>query len=222
MGGTVSQPLGLALLLGKIVAVGRNFRAHAHEMGAAVPSEPLLFLKPSTACTQEPDSLVLPDWSSDVHHEVELVVRVGKTLRDATPSECVDAIESLGVALDLTARDHQSQAKKEGKPWAVSKGFDASAPISMLFSAVPLEVLKERSIRLRVNGELRQEGKIGDMIFDVPTLLAAASRRFSLEAGDLLLCGTPQGVGPLRAGDEIAAELEGVAELLCNVQRSYI
>lgn len=197
-----------ALPVGKVVAVGRNFVDHAKEMGhAARDAEPLLFLKPASALRPDGGAIVLPRHSKKVHHEVELVVRIGRELRAGDEAEAAAAIDAIAVGLDLTARDLQEAAKQRGDPWAVAKGFDDSAPLSRL---VPLDdplQLRALELSLTVNGELRQRGTTRDLVTPVVPLVAFVSHRFRLEAGDLLFCGTPAGVGPLVVGDRARAEL---------------
>jgi 2-keto-4-pentenoate hydratase/2-oxohepta-3-ene-1,7-dioic acid hydratase in catechol pathway len=199
--------------VGTIVCVGRNFADHAREMGATPPAEPILFLKPATALLGPGAALRLPDWSQEVHHELELVVLLAAALRDAAPEEAARAIEAYGVGLDLTARDLQNQAKKAGHPWAVAKGWPGSAPVSVFRSAVKVGDPGTLAMRLAVNGETRQSDTTASMLRTVPQLLAYASSRFHLRRGDLLFTGTPAGVGLLRPGDRVEAEIERVGRL---------
>lgn len=204
---------GVERPVGKIVCVGRNYGAHAREMGVDRPPEPLLFLKPSTALLPGGGEVRLPSWSRDVHHEVELVVRIGTGARDldaAAAGRCVDAV---AVGIDLTARDVQARAKSEGAPWAVAKGFDGSAPVGPFAAAGSLAPLADGQLRLWVDGRLRQEGRLSGMIWSVPELIAFISTRFTLEPGDLVFAGTPEGVGPVRRGERVRAVLEGYSEV---------
>jgi len=210
-------PGGRELPLGKIVAVGRNYADHAREMGAVPPGEPLLFLKPSTALLPGGGRIELPAWSREVHHEVELVVRVGARLKDASSVEAGRAVDAMAVGLDLTARDVQSRAKERGEPWTIAKGFDGSAPLSSFLAVRSPEDLLDLRLTLHVNGDQRQCGNTSHMIHAVPDLLAFASSRFTLEAGDLLFTGTPAGVGPVRRGDELVARLGRLVELEVHI-----
>lgn len=194
--------------VGKIVCVGRNYAAHAAELGNERPAEPLLFLKPPTALLAGGGIVTLPAWSAEVHYEVELVVRIGAdgggaNLAAAAAGKAVDA---YAVGIDFTARDVQAAAKKKGHPWAVAKGWDGSAPISELVPLDLVDRLKDVSITLDVNGDRRQDGRTRDMLWSVVELLQYVSSRFSLEPGDLVFTGTPAGVGPVNSGDRIAAE----------------
>lgn len=209
---------GLTLPVGKIVAVGLNYQAHAREMGAGVPGEPVLFFKPPTALLQGGGQVRLPSWSRQVHHEVEMVVRVGMRPSGGPAGTCV--LDGFGVGLDLTARDVQRKAKKTGGPWAVAKGFDGSAPLSGL---LPLEgdgVRQgpgDRLLVLDVNGVRRQESRLSRMVHGVPALLGFIPSRFTLEPGDLIFTGSPAGVGPLAPGDHVEARLEPGPSLVLDV-----
>jgi 2-keto-4-pentenoate hydratase/2-oxohepta-3-ene-1,7-dioic acid hydratase in catechol pathway len=191
----------------KIVCVGRNYPAHAREMGNTVTAEPMLFLKPPSALIGPGEAIVLPRVSRQVEHEAEIGVVVGVRLRGATTAEAVRGIGGYVCANDVTARDLQ---KTDGQ-WGRAKGFDTFCPVGAeVVSGVgwrDLEVIG------RVNGELRQQGRAVDMHFNIPTLLAFISGVMTLEPGDLVLTGTPAGVGPLAAGDLVEVEIPGVGLL---------
>lgn len=195
----------------KIVCIGRNYAEHARELGNEVPSEPTLFLKPPSSLLGHGAAIVRPHAHSEVvHHEGELGVVVGRRLRNASLQEASDAIWGLVPANDVTARDLQ----RTDRTWARAKGFDTFCPVGpavrLAAAALPIEDLR---IRVLVNGQLRQDGSCSDMIFPVASCLAFASRVFTLEPGDLLLTGTPEGVGPLVAGDTVSVEIEGLGRL---------
>ena len=202
---------------GKVLCIGRNYARHAAEMKAAVPSVPVVFLKPSTALVRPPGAIVLPDQSQNVHHEVELVAMIGHGGRDIATSDAIGHVAGYAVGLDMTARDIQSEAKKKGQPWSVAKGFDTFAPLGSFVSAREIENVQNLTLRLDVNGESRQLGHTADMIFDVATLVAWCSRVFTLEPGDLLFTGTPEGVGPVASGDALRASCSGMPALEMNV-----
>lgn len=188
----------------KVVCVGSNYAKHIKEMGSATPDEPVLFIKPESALCDIRQPLVLPQEFGSVHHEVELAILIGSTLRQATEEHVIKAIAGYGVALDLTLRDLQSKLKKAGQPWEKAKGFDNSCPISGFipvneFSGDP----QNSPIVLKINGEVRQQGSTSDMIHKIVPLIAYMSRFFTLRAGDVILTGTPEGVGPLTSGDEL-------------------
>lgn len=205
----------------RIYCVGRNFADHAREMGAAAPAskaergQPVFFLKPADAIVVGGADVPYPPGTSDLHHEVELVVAVGT---DAPPGvigieDAATLVFGYGVGLDLTRRDLQAAAKAKGMPWDTGKAFDHSAPVSELVPAAEVHQLEHRRLSLQVNGSVRQQASLQDLIWDVPDILHELSKLFSLRAGDLIMMGTPAGVGPVRPGDEFVASLEGVADL---------
>lgn len=195
------------LPVGKILCVGRNYAAHAAEMGAAPPASPLLFLKPATALVRAGAPIHYPHFTRELHHEVELVVRLGSPLSRATRTEAETAVDACAVGLDLTARDVQREAKEKGLPWTLAKGFDGAAPVSSWQPVGRVSELSALELRLLVNGETRQEGNTRAMLFPIAALLEYASQFFRLLPGDLFFTGTPEGVGPLQAGDRFRAEL---------------
>jgi 2-keto-4-pentenoate hydratase/2-oxohepta-3-ene-1,7-dioic acid hydratase in catechol pathway len=203
--------------VGTIVCVGRNYADHAREMGERAPDEPILFLKPPTALLSGEERLRLPRWSQDVHHELELVVLVGADLQDASEDQAEGAVEAYAVGLDLTARDVQARAKQAGHPWAVAKGWPGSAPVSSFRLRGEVGEATGLAMRLLVNDTIRQEDTTASMLWPVPRLLAYASSRFRLLPGDLLFTGTPSGVGPLRGGDRVRAEIERIGRLELSV-----
>lgn len=197
----------VTLPVGKILCVGRNYAAHAAEMNAPPPGEPMLFLKPSTALLPGGGEVSLPTWSEEVHHEVEMVVRIGRGGASLSEAEAAVAVDAVAVGLDLTARDVQARAKQAGHPWSVAKGFDGSAPISELHPVSDLAVLGDLELALDVNGVSRQRGRTSAMSWPVASLVRFASTRMRLEPGDLLFTGTPEGVGALADGDRLEARL---------------
>ncbi len=193
---------------GKIICVGRNYAAHARELGNDVPERPLLFFKPISALIRSGEAIELPVESSQVEHEAELGVIVGARLRHAGIDESQAAITGYCVANDVTARDLQ---KTDGQ-WARAKGFDTFCPVGGIVSADSVD-LDSLAVRCRVNGELRQDGKVSDMIFTVPWLISYISGIMTLMPGDLILTGTPEGVSRLNVGDEVAVEIPGVGSI---------
>ncbi len=204
----------------RIYCVGRNFADHAREMGAVVPAssddrgQPVFFLKPADAIVT--DGVVpYPPGTRDLHHEVELVVALGKDAQ-AGPIAREDAqclIFGYGIGLDLTRRDLQAAAKAKGLPWDTGKAFDHSAPVSELVRAADVGELPSRTLSLQVNGETRQRAPLSDLIWDVPDILHELSNLYSLRAGDLVLMGTPAGVAALQVGDAFVAALDDIIEL---------
>lgn len=205
---------------GKLVCIGRNYAKHAAELGNAVPSEPMIFLKPASSLVASGEDIIIPTRSSDVHHEVELVCLIGEAGKDIPESEALDHVAGYAVGLDMTARDIQQKAKDKGHPWSVAKGFDTFAPLGTFIPASDVADPQDLTIRLTVNGELRQEGHTSDMIFPVARLIAFCSTIFTLMPGDLLFTGTPEGVGPIEEGDWLEATIEGLPVLHAGVRRA--
>ena len=198
--------------VGRIFCVGRNYGDHAREMGHDPDLEPpFFFSKFASSLSLGPDH-ALPAFSEDVHHEVELVLALGSRLENATEADALGAVVAAGVALDLTARDRQAEAKAAGRPWLMAKGFDGAAPCGAL-KAGGVPPLSGR-ISLMVNGNLRQEGALDQMLWAPGPLLAKLSALFVLQPGDLIFTGTPAGVGPLRAGDRFEGRIDGLPPLL--------
>jgi 2-keto-4-pentenoate hydratase/2-oxohepta-3-ene-1,7-dioic acid hydratase in catechol pathway len=192
---------------GKIVCVGRNYAAHAKELGNAVPERPLLFFKPSSAIIAAGDAIVLPDASSRVEHEAEIAVVIGSTARQVSEAEAMRFVAGVTCANDVTARDLQ---KLDGQ-WARAKGFDTFCPVGQLVTDdINWDTLE---IIGRVNGDVRQHGHLRDMIFSIPYLVSYISQIMTLEPGDLILTGTPEGVGPLAPGDLVEVEIPGVVRI---------
>jgi 2-keto-4-pentenoate hydratase/2-oxohepta-3-ene-1,7-dioic acid hydratase in catechol pathway len=199
----------------KIICIGRNYGEHAKELNNAVPEKPILFMKPQTALLKENKPFYLPDWSSDMHYETEVVLRVckqGKYIEEKFAHKYVDEIH-LGI--DFTARDIQNQQKAKGLPWEIAKAFDNSAvlggnPDAKHDGAVLLDRLQQGvSFHLLLNGKEVQKGNTADMIFSVPQIIAYASQFFTLQVGDLIYTGTPAGVGAVKIGDRLEGFLEG-------------
>jgi len=184
-----------------IFCVGRNYAAHVREMGAspAADVEPVIFLKPATALLAPPGPIRLPPGAGEVHHEAELVVRVGYGTK----------VEAVALGLDLTDRTRQQQAKQAGLPWAAAKGFRGSAPLGPLVPAAEVGSLDALVFTLAVNGEVRQRGETRLFLHPVDVVLHHLDRWFGLAPGDLVFTGTPEGVGPVRAGDVLDLDLEG-------------
>ncbi|MCK4513306.1 fumarylacetoacetate hydrolase family protein [bacterium] len=195
------------LAVGKIVAAGSNYADHAKEMGTPRPKEPTLFLKPSTSILHVGEPIVFPEVGSMLHHEVELGLLIGRTCKNVSVERAHEHVLGYLLALDLTLRDLQQDAKKHGRPWATSKGFDCACPVSDVLPLSDMGLLGSLELTLSVNGENRQHGSTSDMIWSPPELVAVASRYFTLERGDILLTGTPAGVGPLERGDRVEAWL---------------
>ena len=197
----------------KIVCVGRNYAAHAKELGNDVPREPLIFLKPPSSIIRSGESIRLPTVSKQVEYEGEIGVVLGARLRKATAEQARGAVAGIVAANDVTARDLQ---KSDGQ-WTRAKGFDTFCALGEV-ADVP-EDLSSLTVTARVNGSVRQQGRASDMVFDVPTLLSFISGIMTLEAGDLVLTGTPDGVGTLAPGDVVEVEIAGVSRVSNPVTR---
>ena len=198
----------------RVFCIGRNYAEHAREMGASVDkSAPMFFCKPADAVVSDGADVPYPQATADLHHEVEMVVALGNGGSDLTPEQAGALVWGYGVGLDLTRRDLQAQAKAKGHPWDVAKAFDHSAPVSALRPASERTPDAATVLRLSVNGQLRQQTRLGEMVHSVPEIIAALSRLFALKPGDLIFTGTPAGVAALQRGDRFDAELEGMARL---------
>lgn len=198
----------------RIFCIGRNYAEHAREMGATVDKDtPLFFCKPADAVVTDGADVPYPQATSDLHHEVEMVVALGSGGRDVSVEQAAGLIWGYGVGLDLTRRDLQAVAKAKSHPWDVAKAFDHSAPVSALRPASQAKLDAGTPLTLSINGELRQQGRLGDMVHGVAEVIAILSTLFELKAGDLIFTGTPAGVSALHRGDRFHAELAGVATL---------
>ncbi|RMF16319.1 MAG: fumarylacetoacetate hydrolase family protein [Gammaproteobacteria bacterium] len=205
--------------ISKVVCVGRNYAAHARELGNAVPDQPIYFIKPASSVTWLEAGIDLPAGLGSVHHEAEIAVLIGETLSGASEEEAVGAIAGLGVGLDLTLRDVQGDLKAKGHPWERAKGMDGLCPLGPFASLAGREVdLGDLHIRFAINGQIRQQGSSAQMLFPIATLLADMSHLFTLYPGDVVLTGTPEGVGPLAAGDELELTLENWVTVRSSVR----
>ncbi|MCY4159907.1 MAG: fumarylacetoacetate hydrolase family protein [Bacteroidetes bacterium] len=206
------------LHIGKILCIGRNYAKHAAEMNSSIPKKPMIFLKPPTAIIREPESILLPRMSSDVHHEVELVAMIGQEGRNIPVKTALKHVAAYAIGLDMTARDLQLEAKKKGNPWSICKGFDTFAPLGNLIPAAEVGDPQALTLTLKVNGGVTQDGYTRDMIFSVAQLISYCSQIFTLERGDLLYTGTPEGVGPVGRGDILEAASNKLPPLLVTVR----
>ncbi|AOS96047.1 Ureidoglycolate lyase [Microbulbifer aggregans] len=196
------------LPLGKIVCVGRNYAAHAAELDNPIPEEPLLFIKPATAAVPMAEPIHLPAGRGSCHFEGELALLIGERLTSANPADIPGAIAGLGLALDLTLRDLQSKLKTDGHPWEKAKAFDGACPLSPFVKLDWLPDWDALTFTLWLNDEIRQRGKTAHMLTPILDLTAYISSYFTLEPGDVILTGTPAGVGELLHGDRLILQLE--------------
>jgi 2-keto-4-pentenoate hydratase/2-oxohepta-3-ene-1,7-dioic acid hydratase in catechol pathway len=201
---------GVEQQVSNIFCIGRNYAAHVAELGNQLEEEPLVFLKPTSSLTRSGRDIVLPAYSSDVHHECELVLLIGKGGSDIAVADALSHIAGVGIGLDLTARDVQSEAKQGGKPWTKAKGFRHAACVSDFVAASRLELAKPFHFSLQVNGATRQQGDTSLMLYPLAIIISYLSQTYGLTAGDLVYTGTPQGVAALHAGDVLHLQLDGV------------
>ncbi|NJC89088.1 MAG: fumarylacetoacetate hydrolase family protein [Desulfuromonas sp.] len=206
------------LAVGKIVCVARNYAEHARELGNPVPDKAVLFIKPASSLLADGGTVVIPAYSSDCHHEIELAVLIGRTGKSIAEADALSHVAGYAVALDLTLRDVQAELKTKGLPWEIAKAFDNSCPLSTFVPESQVPDPQKLKLCLRVNDEVRQDGTTADMLRPVARLISEASHYFTLEAGDILLTGTPSGVGPIRSGDRLEAVIEGVGRLAVAVE----
>jgi 2-keto-4-pentenoate hydratase/2-oxohepta-3-ene-1,7-dioic acid hydratase in catechol pathway len=201
----------------KVVAIGKNYAAHASEMGGEAPAEPLMFLEPNTAVVGPGDAILYPPQSELVSYEGELAVVIGRICRDVPPEQATDVIFGYTIANDVTARDLQ---KRDGQ-WSRAKGFDSFCPLGPWIETDrdPQDFIDGVVIQTHLNGDLVQDGSTKDMIFDIPTLIAHITSAMTLLPGDVILTGTPEGVGPMQVGDEVEVSIAGLGTLTNPVAR---
>lgn len=204
----------------RIFCVGRNYAAHAREMGHDPDREPpFFFTKPADAYVPTGSTIAYPPVTKDLHHEIELVVAIGAGGRDIAESDALSHVFGYAVGLDMTRRDLQAEAKKDGRPWDMAKGFDQSAPMSAIRRADEIGHPDKGAVVLAVNGTTRQDGDLADQIWRVPEAIAYLSGLVELKPGDLIMTGTPDGVSAVVAGDELAGSIEGVGEVRVTYRR---
>ena len=218
MHSAIISTTGREFPIGKIICIGRNYAEHIRELGNEIPEAPVIFMKPASSVIGDGETIVIPSYSRDCHHEAELALLVGKAGKDIAPENAMEHIAGFGVAIDLTLRDVQGELKKKGLPWEIAKGFDTACPLSSFISADLVPDPQNLRIRLEVNGEIRQDGSSALMIHTIPALVSHMSGIFRLEPGDVILTGTPAGVGPVKSGDTVTAEIPGIASLRVNVR----
>ncbi len=206
----------LDLPVGKVVCVGRNYAEHAKELNNPVPTSPILFMKPSTAMVALEPGFEIPQGQGECHHELEMSVLIGKSLKNADEAAAKNAILGFGIGLDLTLRDLQNKLKEKSHPWEIAKAFDGANPLSGFVSANRIANPEHIDIELTVNGAVRQKGNTSDMITPVFKLLAFMSQHFTLLPGDVIMTGTPAGVAALKQGDQLVLRLAD--EISCAAQ----
>jgi len=202
----------------KIFCIGRNYVDHAKELNNAVPTQPMVFSKFATALLRENKAFYIPDFSDNIHYEVELVLRICKKGRSISEAFAPDYYNEIGIGIDFTARDLQAQLKEKGHPWEIAKAFDSSAAISSFMSIDELTDKENISFYLDKNGERVQTGQSADMIFGFNSLIAHITKYFTIQIGDLIYTGTPAGVGQVSIGEKYTAGIEGKQLLSCEIK----
>ncbi|GGB04937.1 MULTISPECIES: fumarylacetoacetate hydrolase family protein [Mucilaginibacter] len=192
----------------KIIAIGRNYAEHAKELNNPVPTTPVIFMKPDTALLKENKPFYHPDFSEDVHHEIELVLKISKEGKHISEKFAANYYEEIGLGIDFTARDVQARHKEKGLPWELAKAFDGSAPISTFVPKTKFESVYDINFKLDINGETRQQGNTRDLLFSFESIIAFVSKYITLKKGDLIFTGTPPGVSKVKIGDRLEGYLE--------------
>jgi len=193
----------------KVIAIGRNYAAHAKELNNPIPSVPVIFMKPDTAVLKDNKPFYLPEFSSDIHYELEIVLKICKEGKHIQEKFAANYFEEVGLGIDFTARDIQSQHKEKGLPWELAKAFDNSAAISSFVPKSKFENLYDLQFELQINKETRQNGDTKNLLFPFEKIIAFVSQYITLKKGDLIFTGTPEGVGQVYAGDHLEAWLAG-------------
>lgn len=201
----------------KIFCVGRNYSEHVAELGNAVPSEPVIFTKQDTAILKNGEPFYHPDFSNDIHYEVELVLKIQKMGKKIKPAFALQYISEIGIGIDFTARDKQQELKQKGLPWELAKGFDGSAPLGDFIPMNQLD-LTNISFSLQQNGKVVQQGNSADMIFSFAQIVSFISQYFTLKVGDLIYTGTPVGVGKVNIGDTLEGFIGNQKMLTCEIK----
>jgi acylpyruvate hydrolase len=200
----------------KIICIGRNYAEHAKEMKAELPSEPVFFMKPETALLKE-NEFYLPDFTNDLHHEIELVLKICKAGKHIEEQFAHKYYDQIGLGIDFTARDIQTECKLKGLPWEKAKSFDNSAPIGKFENKTKF-ILNNIIFYLTINGEQKQLGNSSDLIFSFDQIISFVSKFVSLKVGDLIYTGTPSGVGPVKIGDKLEGFINGVSYLTLSIK----
>lgn len=207
--------------VGTMYCIGRNYALHAREMGAPVEERPVVFLKPPIAYINSGSKVIIPSYSVNMHYEAEVVVVIGKDCSNIEEDNALDYVEGIGIGIDFTLRDIQTDLKTKGLPWALAKSFKSSAPVSELISITKINNLKDVNFSLELNGRTVQRGNTKDMIFSIPYLISFLSKVFTLRKGDCIFTGTPEGVGRVNANDRLLAKLENIITLELEIGNSH-
>jgi len=202
----------------KIICIGRNYASHAKELNNPIPEEPVIFMKPDSSLIRNNQPFFIPDFSTDVHHEVELVVKINKLGKHIEKKFAHKYYHEIGIGIDFTARDLQSKLKEKGLPWEKAKGFDGSAPVGKFVLKSTFSDIENINFHLDINGKRVQTGNTSNMLYSIDTIIEHVSKYFTLKIGDLIYTGTPEGVGPVRAGDRLACFIEEEELLAFNIR----
>lgn len=202
----------------KIICIGLNYRKHAEEMGWKLPEQPVVFIKPDSSLLKNNKPFFLPDFSSTIHYEVEVVVKISRLGKSIAPKFAHRYYDELTLGIDMTARDLQTKFAERGHPWTLSKGFDGAAPVGRFINVLSSGNVNSLDFRLEINDKVVQQGNTSDMIFSIDEIVSYVSGFFTLKTGDLIFTGTPSGVGQLRRNDNLVAYL-GTDKLLDFVIR---
>jgi len=202
----------------KIIAIGRNYAAHAKELNNEVPTKPVIFLKPDTAVLKDNKPFYIPDFSNDIHFELEVVLKICKEGKHIAEKFATNYYDEIGLGIDFTARDIQNQHKEKGLPWELAKAFDNSAAVSNFLPKSNFTDLYNLGFELKINQESRQNGHTSNLLFSFEKIIAFVSQYITLKKGDLIFTGTPEGVGQVKQGDHLAAWLEGTQLLDFNIK----
>jgi len=197
----------------KIIAIGRNYAEHAKELNNPVPTVPVIFMKPDTALLKENKPFYHPDFSQDIHHEIEIVLKVNKEGKHVSEKFAGSYFDEIALGVDFTARDIQQKHKEKGLPWELAKAFDGSAPVSDFVPKSKFSDIYNLNFKLDVNGQTRQQGNTRDLLFPFERIIAFVSKYITLKKGDLIFTGTPQGVAKVNVGDRLEGYLEDVKML---------
>lgn len=202
----------------KIICIGRNYVDHAKELNNPVPKEPVFFMKPDTALIQSRNPFIYPSFSNDIHHEVEIVVKINKIGKHIEERFAHKYYEEITVGVDFTARDVQQQCKEKGLPWEKAKAFDGSAPTGKFVNISEFENINNLNFSIQINGEIKQQGNTKDMLFNINQIIAYVSQFVTLKIGDYIFTGTPAGVGAVKIGDKLDCFIEDKKLLSFNVR----
>ncbi len=202
----------------KIICIGRNYAEHAKEMKAETPTEPVFFMKPESAIVRNGDPFFYPSFSKEVHHEVEIIIKINRNGKNIEKQFANKYYDELAIGIDFTARDLQAQCKAKGLPWEKAKAFDGSAPMGNFVPLSHFKNINDLNFRLDINGKTVQKGSTKDMIFSFDTIIEYVSKFVTLKQGDLIYTGTPEGVGPVKIDDHMEAYIESEKLFECNVK----